>query len=72
MILKQAPQRAAQLLLHYIVSPEGQAVLNEGYGAIYPNIKGTFYAPPNHVRLNDYTPAKIAEFQEKWNALFVG
>ena len=37
-----------------------------------PEHQGAFYAPPNHVRLNDYTPAKIAEFQEKWNALFVG
>jgi iron(III) transport system substrate-binding protein len=72
MILKKAPHpAAAQLLVHYMVSPEGQAVLNEGYGAIYPNIKGTFYAPPNDVKLNDYTPAKISAFQEKWNDLFV-
>jgi iron(III) transport system substrate-binding protein len=71
MILKQAPHpAAAQLLVNYMISREGQAVLNAGYGAIYPNIPGTYYAAPNNVKLSTLTPAKIAAFQERWNALF--
>jgi iron(III) transport system substrate-binding protein len=71
MILKQAPHpAAAQLLVNYMISREGQAVLNAGYGAIYANIRGTYYATPNNVKLSTLTPAKIASFQERWNALF--
>jgi iron(III) transport system substrate-binding protein len=71
MILKQAPHpAAAQLLVNYLVTREAQAVLTQGFGAIYPNIAGTFYAPPRRVNLNTLTPAKIAAFTERWNALF--
>lgn len=73
MILNKAQHSAAaQLLIDYMLSTEGQAVMNEGYGAVYPNVKGTFYAAPNNVKLNDYTPAKIAAFQAKWNDMFGG
>jgi iron(III) transport system substrate-binding protein len=71
MILKKAQHPAAsQLLIDYMLSTEGQAAMNEGYGAVYRGLRGTFYAPPNDVKLSDYTPAKIAAFQAKWNEMF--
>jgi iron(III) transport system substrate-binding protein len=71
MILKQAPHpNAAQLLINYMISREGQAVIGQRTGVIYPKIPNTFYVVPRNQRLNDFTPAKIAAFQAKFNSLF--
>jgi iron(III) transport system substrate-binding protein len=71
MILKQAPHpAAAQLLMDYMVSPEGQAVMLQGAGSLYPKIAGTYYVTPRKQNLKEFTPAKIAAFQAKFNSLF--
>jgi iron(III) transport system substrate-binding protein len=71
MILKQAPHpAAAQLLANYIISPEGQALVDNGFGAVYPNIPGTYYVTPRVQKLSDFTPAKIAAFNAKWVSMF--
>jgi iron(III) transport system substrate-binding protein len=71
MILKQAPHpAAAQLLANYMQSRAGQAILNAGFGAIYPNITGTFYATPRRQQLNDFTKAKVDAFNAQWVSLF--
>src|SRR5205823_5645496 len=67
LILKQAPHpAAAQLLANYIVSRKGQGEVDNGFGAIYPNIPGTFYVIPRRQKLSNFTPAKIAAFSAKW------
>ncbi len=72
MILKQATHpAAAQLLANFLISPAGQALVDRGFGAVYPNIPGTYYAKPRIVKLNDFTPAKVAAFNARWAALFV-
>jgi iron(III) transport system substrate-binding protein len=72
LILKQAPHpAAAQLLANFLISPQGQALVDHGFGADYPNIDGTFYAKPRIVKLNDFTPAKVAAFNARWVSLFV-
>ena len=71
MILKQAPHpAAAQLLANYMQSPAGQAILNAGFGAIYPDLPGTFYPAPRVQRLNDFTKAKVDAFNAQWTSLF--
>jgi iron(III) transport system substrate-binding protein len=71
MILKQAPHpAAAQLLANYMVSPEGQAVMNHNIGAVLKDVPDTFYVAPRIVKLSELTPKKIADFQASWNALF--
>jgi iron(III) transport system substrate-binding protein len=71
MILKQAPHpAAAQLLANYLLSPEGQGFVDQGFGSVYPNIPGTFYATPRVQRLNDFTKAKVDAFNAQWVALF--
>jgi iron(III) transport system substrate-binding protein len=71
LILKQAPHpAAAQLLMNYMVSPEGQAVMLQGAGSLYPNIAGTYHVTPRKQNLKEFTPAKIAAFQAKFNSLF--
>jgi iron(III) transport system substrate-binding protein len=71
LVLKQAPHpNAAQLLADYMLSPEGQGLVDKGFGAVYPNIPGTFYAQPRIVNVNDFTPAKVKAFTDHWVALF--
>ena len=70
-ILKQGPhQNAAQLLANFMVSPQGQELSNRGFGALYRNIPGTFYAQPRNVNVNDFTPAKVQAFNDKWVSLY--
>jgi iron(III) transport system substrate-binding protein len=72
MILKQAPHpAAAQLFANFLISPQGQALVDHGFGADYPNLDGTFYAKPRIVKLNDFTTAKVNAFNAQWVSLFV-
>jgi iron(III) transport system substrate-binding protein len=71
LILKQAPHSAAaQLLANYLISPEGNKYADHGFGALYPNIPGTYYSKPRIVKLNDFTPAKVKAFTDQWVSLF--
>lgn len=71
MILKNAPHpNAAQLLLDYMVTPEGQALVQHNAGAIIPGAPGTLYVTPRNQKLSNFTPAKVAAFQASWKALF--
>jgi iron(III) transport system substrate-binding protein len=72
MVLKQAPHpNAAQLLANFLVSPAGQALAQQGLGALYPNISGTYYSPPHLARANDLSAAKVAAFIAEWSKLFL-
>jgi iron(III) transport system substrate-binding protein len=71
MILKQAPHpAAAQLLANFIISPQGQQLVDAGFGAVYPDIPGTYYVTPRVQKLSDFTPAKISAFNAKWVSMF--
>jgi iron(III) transport system substrate-binding protein len=71
MIMKRAPHpAAAQLFANYLVSPEGQALLNHGIGSAYPGVPGTRYAPPRVARANDLGPANVNAFVQRWSKLF--
>ena len=71
MILKNAPHpNAAQLLADFMVTKEGQAAVQHLSGAVIPGAAETFYVPPRVPDLKNFTPAKIAEFQARWKALF--
>lgn len=72
MILKQAPHpNAAQVLANFLVSPTGQALAQQGLGALYPDIPGTYYSPPRVARANDLSAAKVAAFIDEWSKLFL-
>jgi len=71
MILKNAPHpNAAQLLLDFMVTREGQALVQHLAGAIVPGAPDTLYVSPRVPNLKNFTPAKIADFQARWKALF--
>jgi iron(III) transport system substrate-binding protein len=73
MILKKAPHpAAAQLLADFIVTPEGQALVDKGLGSAYPKVPGTFYSPPRVPRANDLSPDKVKAFVDRWTKLFLG
>ena len=71
MILGRAPHpAAAQLLANYMVSREGQAVINRNAGAVLKGVPNATFIKPRIVKLKELTPQKIAEFQAYWNSLF--
>ncbi len=72
MILKQAPHpNAAQVLANFLISPAGQALAQQGLGALYPNVPGTYYSPPRVARASDLSAAKVAAFITEWSKLFL-
>jgi iron(III) transport system substrate-binding protein len=72
LIMKGSPHpAAAQLLADYLISPEGNKYADHGFGALYPNIEGTYFAKPRIIKLNDFTPAKVKAFSDRWVSLFV-
>jgi iron(III) transport system substrate-binding protein len=72
MILKNSPHpNAAQLLANYLVSTEGESIVDKGFGSTYPNVPGTFYAPPRVARANDLAPDKVQAFIDRWSKLFL-
>jgi iron(III) transport system substrate-binding protein len=71
MILRKAPHpAAAQLLANYMVTPEGQAAINKGFGAVMRDIPGTYFVPPRVIKLSDFTPKKVSDYITYWNSLF--
>ena len=71
LILKQAPHpNAAQLFTNFMLSPEGQALVNFGLGSAYPGVTGVLYAPPRVARSNDVGPAKVKAFVDRWTKLY--
>jgi iron(III) transport system substrate-binding protein len=73
MILSKAPHpAAAQLLSDFLVTREGQQLLNRRYGAVLRNVPGTYFVTLRVQNLAELTPAKIAAFQRSWNAMFRG
>jgi iron(III) transport system substrate-binding protein len=71
MILKQAPHpAAAQLLADYMVTPEGQASINKGFGAVLKGVPGTYSVALRSIKLADFTPQKIATYIQEWKSLF--
>jgi iron(III) transport system substrate-binding protein len=72
MVLKQAPHpNAAQVLANFLISPAGQALAQQGLGALYPNVPGTYYSPPRVARASDLSAAKVAAFITEWSKLFL-
>lgn len=72
-VLANAPNpNAAQVLMDYMVSPEGQALVNKGHGAVIPDVEAAI------VSLDDTRPADLAyltpdvatEFQTRFRSLF--
>jgi iron(III) transport system substrate-binding protein len=71
MVLKKAPHpNAAQLLINYLVTKEGQQSSQRHLGAVIKNVPDTFYVEPRKQNLLALTPQKVTEFQNYWNGLF--
>jgi len=71
MIVKRAPHpAAAQLFADYLVTPEGQALLDHGIGSAYPRVPGTRYAPPRVAGANELGPANVNACVQRWTKLF--
>jgi iron(III) transport system substrate-binding protein len=71
MVLRRAPHpNAAQLMASFMVTPEGQAAVNKGYGSVLPRVSGTFSVPFRKQKLANLTPQKVQAYQAYWNSLF--
>ena len=73
MVPTSAPNpNAGQLLANYMVTAEGQEVVQATAGSVLPDIPGTLITN-DQVReqdLSKLTPEAVAAYQEKWNGLF--
>jgi iron(III) transport system substrate-binding protein len=71
MIMRRAPHpNAAQVLLDYMVTREGQASSQRLAGVVLKGVPNAFYVQPRRQKLKELTPAKVTEFQQRWDALF--
>jgi iron(III) transport system substrate-binding protein len=71
MVMKGSPHpNAAQLLMDYLVTKEGQATSSRRTGAVVRGVPRAFYLVPRKQNLKALTPAKVAEYQNYWNGLF--
>ena len=73
MILNTAPHpKAGQLFANYMVTAEGQEVVQATGGSVLPDIPGTliYNEDVREQDLSKLTPEAVAAYQEKWNALF--
>ncbi|MDR6174668.1 iron(III) transport system substrate-binding protein [Nocardioides zeae] len=72
-IAKDSPHpNAAQLLVDYMLSVEGQSRIARKAASIRPDVPGTVGTTETVHRLDtsEVTPEVVAEFQAKWNGLF--
>ena len=73
MVPTTAPNpQAGFLFANYMVTPEGQEVIQNTAGSVLPDIPGTLITN-EEVReqdLSKLTPEAVAAYQEKWNGLF--
>jgi iron(III) transport system substrate-binding protein len=71
MIMRKAPHpNAAQLLLDYMVTKEGQAASQRLAGVVLKGVPNAFYVVPRRQKLKELTPQKVAEFQQRWDSMF--
>jgi iron(III) transport system substrate-binding protein len=71
MVMKGSPHpNAAQVLMNYLVTKEGQQTSAHRTGAVLKGVSQTFYLVPRKQNLKELTPAKVTEYQNYWNGLF--
>jgi iron(III) transport system substrate-binding protein len=71
MVMKDAPHpNAAQLLMDYLVTKEGQRTSSHHTGAVLKGVPETYYLVPRKQNLLALTPQKVTAFQNYWNGLF--
>jgi iron(III) transport system substrate-binding protein len=74
-VLQTAPHpNAAQVLANFMITPKGQEAIARKAGAALPNIEGAITLTDKVRRqdLEKLTPEFVAEYQQKWDALFTG
>lgn len=71
--LKAAPNpNAAQVLVDFMISREGQTALNDGYAAVLPDVPGAVARAQDITmpETDDLTPAKVNEYSREWSQEF--
>jgi len=71
MIMRKAPHpNAAQLLLNFMLTKEGQAIVHRHLGTALAGVPNTTQIVPRKQNLKESTPEKVAAFQRYWDSLF--
>ena len=71
MVMKGAPHpNAAQLLMDFLVTKQGQQTSSHHTGAVLKGVPETYYLVPRKQNLLALTPQKVTAFQNYWNGLF--
>jgi iron(III) transport system substrate-binding protein len=70
-VLRRAPHpNAAQLVFNYMLTREGQALVQKRLGSPLKGVPNTFYVVPRVQNLKESTPEKVAAYQRYWDGLF--
>lgn len=74
-VLNVAPNpNAAQVLVDFMMTRDGQIALNSGYAAVLPDIPGAVARAQEIVmpETDDLTPDKVEEYSQQWAEVFQG
>jgi hypothetical protein len=52
------------------MTPEGQATINQGFGAVYKKVPGAYSVALRTIKLNDFSKQKVNDYIAYWNSLF--
>jgi iron(III) transport system substrate-binding protein len=70
-VLRRAPHpNAAQLVFNYMLTREGQSLVQKRLGSPLKGVPNTFYVVPRVQNLKESTPEKVAAYQRYWDGLF--
>jgi iron(III) transport system substrate-binding protein len=70
-VLRRAPHpNAAQLVFNYMLTSEGQSLVQKRLGSPLKGVPNTFYVVPRVQNLKESTPDKVAAYQKYWDGLF--
>ena len=70
-VLRRAPHpNAAQLVFNYMLTKEGQSLVQKRLGSPIKGVPNTFYVVPRQQNLKESTAEKVAAYQKQWDGLF--
>jgi iron(III) transport system substrate-binding protein len=70
-VLRRAPHpNAAQLVFNYMLTKEGQSLVQKRLGSPLKGVPNTFYVVPRQQDLKESTAEKVAAYQKEWDGLF--
>jgi iron(III) transport system substrate-binding protein len=70
-VMRRAPHpNAGQVLFNYMLTKEGQSLVQKRLGSPLKGVPNTFYVVPRKQNLKESTPERVQAYQKYWDGLF--